>query len=140
MSQRTIGTFTNRILDHFYNPRNVGIADGFNRSYLEQANPWLIRIRFTLRVDQGHIEDVKFQAQSCVTTTACCSALTEMIRHQSLETAISITPERLSEYLGTIPEDKMYCARLTIASLHHALESSTAGPPAKSNTLTGGSS
>ena len=122
MAKGRIGNFSNRILDHFYNPRNVGIAEGFNRSFLEQNNPWLIRIRFTLRVSGDRIDDVRFQAQSCVTTTACCSALTEMVRGQAVEHARSITPEQLSEYLGTIPQEKMYCAAISINALRRALE------------------
>ena len=121
MSKTILGNFNSRILDHFYNPRNTGIAEGFNCSYLEQDNPWLVRIRFTLRVNRDLIEEIRFQAQSCVTTTACCSALTEMVRNQSVEAALAITPEQLSEYLGIIPAEKMYCARLAIATLHRAL-------------------
>ena len=114
-------TFSNRILDHFHHPRNPGIAEGFPHSFLEADNPWLIRIRFTLRVTGNRIEEVKFQAQSCVTTTACCSALTEMVQGHSVEHALAITPEQLSEYLGAIPQEKMYCARLTVATLQQAL-------------------
>src|SRR3972149_5072545 len=98
-----IGNFSSAVLDNFYNPRHVGIVEGYNRGYLEQDNPWRIRIRFTFRVNQDRIEQARFQAQSCVTTTACCSALTEMAQGQTLESALSITPEQLSEYLGTVP-------------------------------------
>ena len=122
MAEGNPGGFRNSILDHFYNPRNAGTAEGFNYSYLEQDNPWLIRIRFTLRVNQNRIEEAKFQTQSCVTTTACCSALTEMIRGQLVERALAITPEQLSEYLGTIPQEKMYCARLAVNVLRRALD------------------
>jgi len=117
-----VETFRHPILDHFYHPRNAGIAEGFNRSFLEQDNPWLVRIRFTLRVVGSRIDEVKFLAQSCVTTAACCSALTEMVRGQSVERALAITPEELSEYLGTIPQEKMYCARLAVDSMRRALD------------------
>jgi len=120
-----VKTFSNPILDHFQHPRHAGIAEAFNYSFLEQDNPWLIRIRFTLRVAGDRIDEVKFQTQSCVTTTACCSALTEMIQGQTVGHALVITPEQLSEYLGTIPQEKMYCARLAIATLHRALRGPT---------------
>ena len=123
MSKATIGTFNSRILDHFYNPRNAGIAEGFSHTYLEQDNPWLIRIRFTLRVSQDRIEDVRFLAQSCVTTTACCSALTEMVQGRSVAEALAITPQQLSDYLGGIPQEKMHCPRLVVETLHRALAS-----------------
>lgn len=114
-------TFSNPVLDHFHYPRNAGIVEGFTHSFLEQHNPWLIRIRFTLRVTGNRIEDVKFQTQSCVTTTACCSALTELVKVQPVERALAITPEQLSEYLGTIPKEKMHCPRLAVATLRRAL-------------------
>ncbi|MBI3934648.1 MAG: iron-sulfur cluster assembly scaffold protein [Acidobacteria bacterium] len=120
-TRSSVGTFHHRILDHFHHPRNAGIAEDFNHSFLEQDNPWLIRIRFTLRVADNRIEDVKFQTQSCVTTTACCSALTEMVQGQPVERAMAVTPEQLSAYLGTIPQEKMHCARLAVATLRRSL-------------------
>ena len=116
-----VKTFSSPLLDHFQNPRHAGTAEAFTHSFLEQDNPWLIRIRFTLRVTGKRIDEVKFQTQSCVTTTACCSALTEMVQGQTVQRALAITPEQLSDYLGTIPQEKMYCARLAVASLHRAL-------------------
>ena len=123
MEPRIVGSFTNPILDHFHHPRNVGIVEGHNRSYFEQENPWLIRILFTLRVNGDRIEEVRFKTQSCVTTTACSSALTEMVQGRTVEEALAVTPEQLSEYLGTVPSEKMYCCRLAIATLRKALQS-----------------
>ena len=113
--------FGSRILDHFQHPRNVGIAADHNHCYFEQDNPWLIRILFTLRVAEGQIQEVRFQAQGCVTTTACASALTEMVQGKKPEQALSITPEQLSEYLGTVPPEKMYCCRLAVETVRNAL-------------------
>ena len=129
MQTRIAGSFTNPILDHFHQPRNVGIVEGHNRSYLEQENPWLIRILFTLRVNGDRIEEVRFKTQSCVTTTACSSALTEMVQGRTVEEALAITPEQLSEYLGTVPSEKMYCCRLAIATLRKALHSAAPTSP-----------
>jgi len=116
--------FGNLILDHFEHPRNTGVAAGFNRRYLEQNNPWLIRILLTLRVDRGRIQEARFKAKSCVTTTASVSALTEMVQGKTVEEALSITPEQLSECLGTVPPEKFYCCRLAVATLRNALRSS----------------
>ncbi len=124
MSADRAGAFGSRILDHFEHPRNTGIAADFNRRYLEQENPWLIRILLTLRVEQGRIQEAKFKAKSCVTTTASVSALTELIQGMTVQEALSITPEQLSEYLGTVPPEKMYCCQLAVATLHRALQSS----------------
>ena len=124
--QTQVGGFSHPVLDHFSNPRNAGIVEGYNYGYLEENNPWLIRIRFTFWVEGDHIQQVRFQTQSCVTTTACCSALTEMVQGQTVREALSITPEQLSEHLGTLRPEKMYCARLSVATLRRALQSPVA--------------
>ena len=131
MPMNRAGGFDSRVLDHFEHPRNAGIVADYNRRYLEQANPWLVHILFTLRVEEGRIEEVKFQAQSCVTTTASSSALTEMVQGKTVEQALSITPEQLSEYLGTVPPEKMYCCRLAVDTLRNALRSPSSSPTAR---------
>ncbi len=124
-------TFGSRVLDHFEHPRNVGIAADFNRRFLEENNPWLLKILLTLRVEEGRIRDVKFKTQSCVTTTASVSALTEMVKGKTVEEALSITPELLSERLGTVPPEKMYCCHLAVNTLRNALHA-----PVSPNTTT----
>ncbi|MBI4444139.1 MAG: iron-sulfur cluster assembly scaffold protein [Acidobacteria bacterium] len=122
MPARFLGRFTSPVLDHFHHPRNAGVAAHYNRSFLEQENPWHIRLLFTLRVEQGYIREVKFKAQSCVTTVACASALTEMAQGKDVATALAIRPEQLSEALGGVPHEKMYCCHLAIDTLRRALE------------------
>ena len=120
---RYAGLFRSPVLDHFHHPRNVGVAAGHNQSFLEQDNPWQVRLRFTLRVEQDGIAEVKFQAQSCVTTTASASALTVMAQGKRVTEALAITPEQLSRELGTVPPEKMYCCQLAVATLQKALRS-----------------
>ncbi len=120
-SAQSSGPFRSPVLDHFHHPRNVGVVAGHNRSFLEQDNPWQVRLRFTLRVEQDRIAEVKFQAQSCVTTTASASALTVMAQGKRVEEAHAITPEQLSRELGTVPPEKMYCCQLAVATLQKAL-------------------
>ena len=115
--------YGSKILDHFQHPRNLGVALNFNHRYLEKDNPWRVQILLTLRVDSDVIEDVKFKAKSCVTATACLSALTEMVLNQSVDEALSITPDALSKNLEIVPAEKMYCCRLAVATLHRALSS-----------------
>lgn len=133
---RYAGLFRSPVLDHFHHPRNVGVVAGHNRSFLEQDNPWQVRLRFTLRVEQERIAEVKFQAQSCVTTTASASALTVIAQGKRVEEALAITPEQLSRELGTVPPEKMYCCQLTVATLQKALrspESASAASPSEGN-------
>ncbi|MBI4483634.1 MAG: iron-sulfur cluster assembly scaffold protein [Acidobacteria bacterium] len=101
--------FRSPVLDHFHHPRNLGVVDQPNRSYLEQDNPWSIRILLTLSVEDGRIQEVKFKTQGCITSVACSSALTEMVQGKDVEDALSVTEQELSDALGTIPPEKMHC-------------------------------
>ncbi len=136
-SARSAGLFRSPVLDHFHHPRNVGVVAGHNRSFLEQDNPWQVRLRFTLQVEQDRITEVKFQAQSCVTTTASASALTVIVQGKRVEEALAITPEQLSKELGTVPPEKMYCCQLAVATIQKALrspESASAASPSEVDT------
>lgn len=121
--------YGSRILDHFRHPRNTGLAERCTHRYLEEHNPWLVRILLTLRVEDDRIAEVKFKARSCVTTVACMSALTELLQGRTVAEALAITPTQLSEYLGVVPEEKGYCCRLAVAALHHALRQPPRGSP-----------
>lgn len=123
MPNQELMTFRNPVLNHFHQPRNVGLASAHNHSYLEDENPWGIRLLFTLRVEGGRIAEIKFKAQSCVTTVACASKLTEMVEGQAVQEALAITPQQLSVALGDIPSEKMYCCQLVVQTFRKALES-----------------
>ena len=122
-ADRRSAAYGSRVLDHFEHPRNTGIAPGYNRRFLEQHNPWLIRILITLRVEEDVIRAARFKAQSCVTTTASVSALMEMVEGKTVDEALAVTPEQLSTALGTVPREKEYCCRLAVGTLRNALRS-----------------
>jgi len=118
------------ILDHFRNPRNAGHLshpDGFG---IEMDNPWAIAISIALRVRKGIIQQVRFEAQGCVTAIACASMLTELVEGQSVKRALSISHRELSEALGTVPEEKLHCCGLAIGALRKAINDSGKGRPA----------
>jgi nitrogen fixation NifU-like protein len=112
----------NKILDHFYNPRNCGeIAepDGTGTSKLEEHG---IAHRFTLRVNDGKIADMKFKTAGCISSIASASAITELVKGRDIKDAYSITPEEVSRALDGLPLEKMHCARLAVKTLRRAIE------------------
>lgn len=112
----------NRILEHFYSPKNCGeIAepDGVGTSRLEEHG---IAQRFTIKVKDGRIADIKFQTAGCISSIASASVLTELAKGKSLREAQSITPKEISKALGGLPEEKMYCAQLAVQTLGKAIE------------------
>lgn len=112
----------NKILDHFYNPRNCGeIADpdGTGTSRLEEHG---IAHKFTIRVEDGRIADIKFKTAGCVSSIASASVITELVKGREIEEAYSVTPEEVSRALDGLPLEKMYCARLAVKTLRRAIE------------------
>lgn len=112
----------NKILDHFYAPRNCGEIpepDGVGTSRLEEHG---IAHKFTIKVENGRIVDVKFQTAGCISSIASASVLTELVKGKDVEEAYSITPEEVSEALDGLPQEKMHCARLAVHTLRKAIE------------------
>ena len=113
--------YTEKVMDHFQNPRNVGEIpdpDGVG----EVGNPVCGDImKIYLRVKDGRIEDIKFKTFGCGAAIATSSMLTEMVKGKTLEEAMAVTREAVAEALGGLPPNKMHCSNLAADALHKAI-------------------
>jgi len=115
--------YTELVMDHFSNPRNVGEvqdADGVG----QVGNPVCGDVmRMTIKVDdEDHITDIKFKTFGCGAAVATSSMVTEMVLGKSLAEAAEISNRTVAEALGGLPPQKMHCSNLAADAVHLAIE------------------
>ena len=114
--------YSDKVMDHFRNPRNVGEiadADGIG----EVGNPTCGDImKIYIRVRGGVIEDIKFKTFGCGAAIATSSMVTEMVKGKSLAEAEGLSNRNVAEALDGLPPIKMHCSNLAADALHAAIE------------------
>ena len=114
--------FSEAVLDHFRNPRNVGELPGATAT-IEVSNPVCGDIlKLSARIADGRIAEARFLCRGCTTSIACASVLTERLSSRTLAEVRSITAETLSEALGGLPPATFHGAQLAADAVSALLQ------------------
>ena len=114
--------YTEKVMDHFSNPRNIGEienADGVG----EVGNPVCgDMMSFYINIKDNKIADIKFKTFGCVAAIAVSSMVTEMALGKTLDEAKKISKKSVAESLDGLPKEKMHCSNLGADALAKAIE------------------
>jgi len=113
--------YSDKVMDHFKNPRNVGEidnADGIG----EVGNPVCGDImKIFLKIENNVITDAKFKTFGCGAAIASSSMATELVRGKTLEEAWDVSNQAVAEALEGLPPIKMHCSVLAEEGIHKAI-------------------
>ena len=115
-------TYSKKVLDHFMNPRNVGViedADGYGKV----GNPVCGDLmEMYIKVKDDIITDIKFNTFGCGSAIATSSMATELARGMHLDEAMRLTRNDVATELDGLPPAKMHCSNLAADALHAAIK------------------
>lgn len=115
--------YSEKVMDHFRNPRNVGViddADGVG----EVGNPVcgdIMKIYLKINDDQI-IDDVKFETFGCGSAIASSSMATELIMGKPVSEALQLTNKAVTEALDGLPPHKLHCSVLAEEAIKSAVK------------------
>jgi nitrogen fixation NifU-like protein len=114
--------YSEKVMDHFSNPRNVGEVEGASGTGTV-GNPACGDImKLTIKVEDNKITDVKFKTFGCGAAIATSSMVTELVKGKGLDEAEKISNSTVAEALDGLPPVKMHCSNLAADALHAAIE------------------
>lgn len=121
--------YTEKVMDHFANPRNVGEIENAN-GIGEVGNASCGDImKIFLKVENDIIKDIKFKTFGCGAAIATSSMVTEMAIGKTIDEALILTNQTVAEALDGLPPAKMHCSNLAADALHDAIKDYRAKHP-----------
>ena len=114
--------YSEKVMDHFQNPRNLGKmddADGVGEVGNAKCGDIM---KIYLKIEDGIIVDVKFNTFGCASAIATSSMATELIKGQPIEKALELSNKAVVEALDGLPPAKIHCSVLAEQAVKAALK------------------
>ena len=114
--------YSEKVMDHFRNPRNVGVIEDAN-GVGEVGNAKCGDImKIYLKIENDVIADVKFETFGCGSAIASSSMATELIKGKPVSEALALTNKAVAEALDGLPAHKLHCSVLAEEAIKKALQ------------------
>ena len=131
--------YSEKVLDHFRNPRNVGTLEGQDVSVGRVGNPVCgDMMEMYIKVKDNRIQDIKLKTFGCGSAIATASMISEMAKGKTLDEALKISRQDVADELDGLPPVKMHCSNLAADALTDAIKKYQEGKqPPESNDAEG---
>ena len=116
--------FSEKLMDHCQNPRNVGKLDEKDNNVgtgLVGSAVCGDMLQFWLRIENEIIVDAKFKTFGCGAAVATSSMATELVKGKTIQEALEVTNKAVMEALDGLPPVKVHCSLLAEEAIHAAL-------------------
>ena len=115
--------YSEKVMDHFNNPRNVGeIENASGVGTVGNAKCGdIMRIYLDIDEDTKIVKDCKFKTFGCGAAVATRSMATELVKGKTIYEALEVTNKAVMEALDGLPPVKVHCSLLAEEAIHAAL-------------------
>ena len=114
--------YSEKVMDHFRNPRNVGViedADGIGEVGNAKCGDIM---RMYLKIEGDTVVDAKFETFGCGSAIASSSMATELIKGKPVSEALKLTNQAVTEALDGLPAHKLHCSVLAEEAIKAAMK------------------
>lgn len=113
--------YSEKVMDHFSNPRNVGEIENANAvGQVGNAKCGDI-MKIYMDIEDNVIKDVKFKTFGCGAAIATSSMATEMVKGKTVDEALKLTNKAVMEALDGLPAEKVHCSVLAEEAIQSAI-------------------
>ena len=113
--------YSEKVMDHFANPRNVGEIEDANAVGLVGNAKCGDIMKMYMNIEDNVIKDVKFKTFGCGAAIATSSMATEMVKGKTVEEALQLTNKAVMEALDGLPKEKIHCSVLAEEAITSAI-------------------
>lgn len=117
----TRAIYTDTVIDHAMNPRNVGVLPGAE-GWARYKGPCGDTMEIWLKMEGNRVARANFWTDGCGTAIACGSMVTELAKGRNVHYCLEMEQKDVLDSLGDLPEESRHCALLAATTLKMAAE------------------